>query len=80
VVELTPSLLRVTQLVTEGHDNTEIGRMLGGRSRYGIANDIKEILDRTSMGNRLELALWFLANENDPSALRVIDKRTEKRR
>lgn len=57
-VELTPQKWRVLRLLAQGLSNREISQCLG-MSRLVCKNHIAVILERTGMGTRLELALWY---------------------
>ena len=59
---LTYRQLQVAQLVAMGLNNREIGRTLGTTENV-IKNYLSSIFDRTGMGNRLELALWYVRQE-----------------
>ena len=54
--------MRIAELVAEGLTNAQIGAKVG-RTQHGIKNAMKKILDKTGMGNRLELALWVEAHK-----------------
>ena len=56
---LTCRQLQVAQLVAMGLNNREIGRTLG-TTQDVIKNYLSAIFDRTGLGNRLELALWYI--------------------
>jgi len=56
---LTCRQLQVAQLVAMGLNNREIGRTLG-TTQAVTQNYLSAIFDRTGMGNRLELALWYI--------------------
>jgi DNA-binding NarL/FixJ family response regulator len=57
-IELTPQKWRVLRLLAQGFSNREISERLG-MSRLVCKNHIVVILERTGMGTRLELALWY---------------------
>jgi len=57
-IELTPQKWRVLRLLAQGFTNREISQRLG-MSRLVCKNHIVVILERTGMGTRLELALWY---------------------
>jgi len=61
---LTYQQLRVAQLVAQGLNNREIGRTLG-TTEHVIKNYLRAIFDRTGMGSRLELALWYIRRNWD---------------
>ncbi len=51
--------LIVTLLVTRGYKNREIGRQFG-TSEQVIKNTLRDIFDKIGVGDRLELALFFI--------------------
>jgi DNA-binding NarL/FixJ family response regulator len=57
-VELTPQKWRILRLLAQGLSNREISEHLG-MSRLVCKNHLVVILERTGMGTRLELALWY---------------------
>jgi DNA-binding NarL/FixJ family response regulator len=61
---LTGRELLIVRLVTAGLNNREIAHAVG-RTENGVKNAMKAILDKTGMGSRLELALWYLAKRNE---------------
>jgi len=56
---LTYRQLRIAQLVAMGLNNRDIGREIG-TTEYVVKNYLRAIFDRTGMGSRLELALWYI--------------------
>lgn len=48
----------------EGHSNREIAASLG-MSEQIVKNHIRAMMDDTGMGNRLELALWYVKKQED---------------
>ena len=56
---LTYRQLRIAQLVAMGLNNRDIGREIG-TTEYVVKNYLRAIFDRTGMGRRLELALWYI--------------------
>jgi len=59
---LTPKQLRIVQLLAEGLKNGEIAKATGN-TEHVIKNHMRKIYDRTGMGNRVELALWYVAHK-----------------
>lgn len=59
-VNLNPKEWRIVRLVTEGLSNKEIALAIG-TSENMVKNHLRVIYDETGMGNRLELALWYVA-------------------
>lgn len=57
-IKLTPQKWRVLRQLAQGFSNREISERLG-MSRLVCKNHIGMILERTGMGTRLELALWY---------------------
>jgi DNA-binding NarL/FixJ family response regulator len=53
--------LRIVQLVAEGKKNPDIAAVIG-RTEHVTKNRLRNIYDKTGMGNRVELALWYLAH------------------
>ena len=51
--------LRIAQLVSSGLTNREIARAIG-TTEYVTKNYLRLIYDKTGMGNRVELALWYI--------------------
>jgi DNA-binding NarL/FixJ family response regulator len=49
--------------VAAGYSNLEIAAMLG-LTHGSVKQRIKAIYDKTGMGNRVELALWWLKREH----------------
>jgi DNA-binding CsgD family transcriptional regulator len=58
--ELTEKERRIIALVAEGLFNRDIGRLIG-TTEHVAKNYMRVIYDKTGMGNRLELALWWVA-------------------
>lgn len=59
---LTMKQWEITRLVAEGLKNKEIAPLVG-TTELVIKNYVRMILDITGMGNRLELALWYVKRE-----------------
>ena len=59
---LTYRQLRIAQLVAMGLNNRDIGREIG-TTEYVVKNYLRAIFDRTGMGSRLELALWYIRRD-----------------
>ena len=57
-IELSPQKWRVLRLLAQGWSNREISDYLG-ISPLVCKNYVVVILERTGMGTRLELALWY---------------------
>ena len=55
----TPKEERIIVLVAEGLKNKEIAGIVG-TTEGGVKNYLKTIFDKTGMGTRLELALWYI--------------------
>ena len=58
-VELTPTELRVVQLVAKGMANREIASQLNVSQRT-IESHVSNMLNKTSLNNRTELARWAI--------------------
>lgn len=58
--ELNPREKMIAKWVRSGKTNAEIGAALG-KNRSWVVRWLREIYDKTGMGNRTELALWSLA-------------------
>ena len=58
-VELTPTELRVVQLVAKGMANREIANQLNVSQRT-IESHVSNMLNKTSLNNRTELARWAI--------------------
>ncbi len=58
-VELTPTELKVVQLVAKGMPNREIAQKLNVSQRT-IESHVSNMLNKTSLGNRTELARWAI--------------------
>ena len=63
-VHFAPREFQVMQLVAQGLQNREIGRLMG-TSTNCVKNYLTNIYDKTGMGNRVELSLWYLAHRGD---------------
>ena len=60
-VELTPTELKVVQLVAQGMANREIAEKLNVSQRT-IESHVSNMLNKTSLHNRTELARWAMEN------------------
>lgn len=60
-VELTPTELKVVQLVAQGMANKEIAEKLNVSQRT-IESHVSNMLNKTSLHNRTELARWAIQN------------------
>ena len=58
--ELKPVEKTIAKWVTSGKTNAQIGAVFG-KTRSWVANWLREIYQKTGMGNRTELALWSVA-------------------
>jgi DNA-binding NarL/FixJ family response regulator len=58
-VELTPTELKVVQLVAQGLANREIAEKLNVSQRT-IESHVSNMLHKTSLHNRTELAQWAI--------------------
>ena len=58
--ELTEKERRIIALVAEGLLNREVAKRIG-TTEHVAKNYMRVIYDKTGMGNRLELALWWVA-------------------
>ena len=58
-VELTPTELKVVQLVAKGMANREIAKQLNVSQRT-IESHVSNMLNKTSLNNRTELARWAI--------------------
>ena len=58
-VELTPTELKVVQLVAKGMANREIAKQLNVSQRT-IESHVSNMLNKTSLNNRTELARWAM--------------------
>lgn len=65
-VRLSPQQVRIVQLVVEGRTNSEIAVAIG-MPEHAIKNYLRVIYNETGMGNRVELALWYLAHTSQDS-------------
>jgi DNA-binding NarL/FixJ family response regulator len=61
---LTVKEQRITQLVSDGLRNQDIGPLVG-LGEGSVKNKLRVIMDKTGMGNRLELALWQMSREGN---------------
>ncbi|WP_048316172.1 response regulator transcription factor, partial [Crocosphaera watsonii] len=60
-VELTPTETKVVQLVAKGLSNREVAEKLSV-SRRTIESHVSNMLNKTSLKNRTELARWAMEN------------------
>lgn len=60
-VELTPTETKVVQLVAKGLSNREVAEKLSV-SRRTIESHVSNMLNKTSLNNRTELARWAIEN------------------
>ena len=60
-VELTPTETKVVQLVAKGLSNREVAEKLSV-SRRTIESHVSNMLNKTSLKNRTELACWAMEN------------------
>jgi DNA-binding CsgD family transcriptional regulator len=58
--ELDPMEKTIAKWVTSGRTNAEIGAVFG-KTRWWVVSWLREIYEKTGMGNRTELALWSVA-------------------
>lgn len=49
----------IVKLVADGMKNAEIARVLG-TTEHMIKNQLRVIYDKSGLGNRVELALWYV--------------------
>lgn len=61
-VQLTPTELKVVRLVTQGLANRDIARIMKISQRT-IESHISNILGKTGLHNRTELARWALESK-----------------
>nr|CAD5920547.1 Putative HTH-type transcriptional regulator MT0914 [Planktothrix pseudagardhii] len=61
-VELTPTELRVVQLVAQGLANRDIARIMKVSQRT-IESHVSNMLGKTGLHNRTELARWALESK-----------------
>lgn len=61
---LTHREREVIDLVTIGYTNPQIALRVG-TSEHMVKNWMKEILDKTGMDSRLQVALWRLSRGNE---------------
>jgi DNA-binding NarL/FixJ family response regulator len=54
----------IIQLVAEGCKNREIANSLG-TTEHVVKNYLRLIYDKLGMWNRVELALWYVARQDD---------------
>jgi DNA-binding NarL/FixJ family response regulator len=59
---LTARELEVCALLTAGLKNREIGAAMG-TTEHVVKNYLRVIFDKTGHHNRVEVALWYLKNE-----------------
>jgi len=59
VRELTLHEYQITRLLTAGMKDKEIATALGIKEGT-VKNHLRRIYDKTGMGNRVELALWYI--------------------
>jgi len=57
---LTPRQLEICKLVAQGLQNKQIAEVIG-LTPNTVKVYVHRIYDKTGMGNRLELALWYTA-------------------
>lgn len=55
---LTAYQCRIISLLAAGHTNREIGAFFGV-TEQAIKNRMRSIYNKTGMGSRVELALWY---------------------
>jgi DNA-binding NarL/FixJ family response regulator len=60
--ELSEREWRITRLVSQGLKNEEIASEIG-TTHHVVKNYIRVVYDKTGMGSRLELALWYVSRE-----------------
>ena len=60
-VELTPTETKVVQLVAQGKSNKEVAEILSVSQRT-IESHVSNMLNKTSLHNRTELARWAIEN------------------
>jgi DNA-binding NarL/FixJ family response regulator len=58
-VELTPTEIKVVQLVSQGMSNREIAEKLNVSQRT-IESHVSNMLNKTNLHNRTELARWAM--------------------
>lgn len=58
----------VCQLITQGYKNRDIGEVIG-TSEHVIKNMTRVLYDKTGMGNRVELALWWMMRMQEQEKL-----------
>jgi len=54
---------RIIELVTRGLTNEEVGLEIG-HTKFTVKNYMKEIYDKLGLSNRVELALWYAAQQH----------------
>ena len=60
--ELDARELAVLDLLLKGLRNRQIAERLGS-TEHSVKNMLVRIYDKTGMGNRVELALWYLGKQ-----------------
>lgn len=60
----TPREMSVLKEVAEGNNSRQTAANLGISYGY-VKNVVGRLYDKTGMGNRVELALWYLAHEKE---------------
>ncbi len=62
-VNITKRERQVLIFLTEGFKNAEIATLMN-ITEHVVKNHIRSLYDRTGLSNRVELALWWIKNEN----------------
>jgi len=69
-MHITPREQQVIALVAEGCSNREIAKIIGTTQNV-VENYLRSIYDKTGMWGRLELALWYV-KENQPTPIEQV--------
>lgn len=56
---LTPRDIKVLNLLIQDKSNREIANEIGS-TESTVKNDMRRVMDKSGMGNRVELALWYV--------------------
>lgn len=59
--DLNKKQLWVAKLVSEGMKNRDIASVIGS-TEHVVKNVLRVVYDKLGLWNRVELALWYLAN------------------
>ena len=61
---LSPQQCIITELITDGYKNKDIAQKLN-ITEHVVKNVIRIIYDKTGLDNRVELAMWYLARQQE---------------